>query len=106
MLRLLDTAEPVRVSDLAEQLGVTTAGATRMLDMLTTQGYITRTHMPQTDQRQVYVLLTAAGKVALNQAEQVFLQRVAQLLQPLSASEQIEFKRLLQKMNVDPQPAE
>ncbi len=45
--------EKLRVGDLAEPLGLTTAGTTRMLDTLEGLSYITRSRTPNTDQREV-----------------------------------------------------
>ncbi len=96
MLRLLSIDTKVRVSDLSEALGVTTAGTTRMLDKLEAMGYAVRSRMDQYDQRQVYVTLTEAGARALHEAEEVFLERVQMLLQGLSLEEQVALAHLLQ----------
>jgi MarR family transcriptional repressor of emrRAB len=90
--------EMVRVGDLAEPLGVTTAGITRMLDTLEGLGYITRSRTPNTDQRQVYVTLTDAGAQALQVADQVLLGRVQVLIEHLDASERDELAILLRKL--------
>ncbi len=94
MLRLLVTQERTRVSDLAERLGLTTAGSTRMLDTLEAQGYINRMRMPETDQREVYVTLTAPGHEALRLANLVYLRRVAEMVERLSPAERVELARL------------
>ncbi len=60
--------EIMRVGDLAEPLGLTTAGITRMLDTLEGFGYITRSRTPNTDQREVYVTITDGGTEALQAA--------------------------------------
>jgi DNA-binding MarR family transcriptional regulator len=99
MLRLLAAETATRVGDLAERLGLTTAGATRMLDTLEALGYARRFRAPHTDQRQVYVALTPEGERALQQADQVFFERVRARVQGLSAAERATLARLLQKMN-------
>jgi len=99
MLRLLSADTMVRVSDLSEQLGVTTAGTTRMLDKLESLGYAARSRMDQYDQRQVYVTLTPAGAVALREAEDIFLERVQTLLNKLSPAEQATLAHLLQSLS-------
>jgi len=99
MLRLLSSDTLVRVSDLSEQLGVTTAGTTRMLDKLESLGYAARSRMDQHDQRQVYVTLTPEGAVALHQAEDVFLERVQSLLDKLSSTERATLAHLLQAIS-------
>jgi DNA-binding MarR family transcriptional regulator len=99
MLRLLSLDTKVRVSDLSEQLGVTTAGTTRMLDRLESLGYAVRSRMDQYDQRQVYVTLTTEGAVALREAEEVFLERVQAILHRLSPAEQETLAHLLQLLS-------
>lgn len=88
----------VRVGDLAEPLGLTSAGITRMLDTLEGLSYITRSRTPNTDQREVYVTLTDTGAQALQAANQVLLERVKTLVERLDARERGELVTLLQKM--------
>ncbi|MBV9256388.1 MAG: MarR family transcriptional regulator [Ktedonobacteraceae bacterium] len=90
--------ETVRVSDLAEPLGLTTAGITRMLDTLEGLGYITRSRSPHTDQREVYVTLTDAGTQALQVANQVLLERIQVLMENLDARERADLVTLLRKL--------
>ncbi len=96
MLREVLAQDRMRVSDLAERLGLTTAGSTRMLDTLESLGYISRTRIPATDQREVYVTLTAAGQEALRLANVVYLQRVAAMTARLLPAERSELARLFQ----------
>jgi DNA-binding MarR family transcriptional regulator len=95
-LRLLASEHSMRVSDLADQLGLTTAGATRMLDTLETQGYATRARLPLADQREVHVTLTEAGGRALAQADAVYFERVFASVQKLSLEERRTLAKLLQ----------
>ena len=99
MLRLLSVVAPVRVRDLGEQLGLTTAGTTRMLDRLEALGYVVRSRAAHSDQRQVYVTLSRAGEQALREADAVFLERVRLMLSGLSATERVALVYLLQKLN-------
>lgn len=99
MLRLLSMDTKVRVSDLSEELGVTTAGTTRMLDKLESLGYAARSRMDQYDQRQVYVTLTIEGAVALREAEYIFLERVQAILNRLSPAERATLAHLLQLLD-------
>jgi DNA-binding MarR family transcriptional regulator len=98
MLRLLSLEKAVRVGDLAEALGLTTAGATRMLDKLTGMGYALRTRDPSSDQRQVYVRLTETGQQALDAADAIFLKRVQETLNALNETERATLAGLLYKM--------
>jgi DNA-binding MarR family transcriptional regulator len=101
MLRLLTVDSPVRVGDLGVQLGLTTAGTTRMLDKLEAMGYAKRSRTDQRDQRQVYVLLTLPGAVALRDAEGVFLERVQASLKNLSPTERATLALLLHVLSKD-----
>ncbi len=87
-----------RVGDIATLLQVTTAGATRMLDTITSLGYATRYRSPQVDQRQVHVALSPAGRDALAQSDRAFNLRVAASLAPLSASERQTLAALLERL--------
>ena len=99
MLRLLSTDTPVRVGDLGEQLGLTTAGTTRMLDKLESLGYAARSRSERADQRQVYVTLTPQGASALQEAEGVFLERMRALLNKnLDPAQRATLARLLQAL--------
>jgi DNA-binding MarR family transcriptional regulator len=99
MLRLLHIDTQVRVGDLGEQLGLTTAGTTRMLDKLEAMGYAKRSRTDQHDQRQVYVALTLPGAIALRDAEGVFLERMHTFLKVLSPAERTTLAQLLCKLS-------
>lgn len=98
LAELSTAAPPVRVSDLAERLGVTSAGATRMLSKLEDFGYVSRVREPEGDQREVYVTLTGDGSQALLDANDVYFERVARELERLNDDEQNELARLLDKL--------
>jgi len=95
MLRLLKVDTPVRVGDLGVELGLTTAGTTRMLDKLEAMGYAKRSRTDQRDQRQVYVSLTLPGAIALRDAEGVFVERIQASLKNLSSTERATLAQLL-----------
>ena len=103
MLRLLKVDTPVRVGDLGVELGLTTAGTTRMLDKLEAMGYAKRSRTDQRDQRQVYVTLTLPGAIALRDAEGVFLERIQASLKNLSPIEQETLAQLLHTLNENEQ---
>jgi len=107
MLGLLSRETPVRVGDLGEQLGLTTAGTTRMLDKLESLGYAARSRAAHSDQRQVFVMLTPSGEQALREAEAVFLGRVHSMLGGLSATERVALVHILRRLNyqADVQPS-
>jgi DNA-binding MarR family transcriptional regulator len=88
----------VRVSDLAAQLDVTVAGATRMVDKLVALGYVQRYQRPEADQRQVQVALTPAGSEALAAADRVFAAHVASTLSCLDDTQRAQLAALLQRI--------
>jgi DNA-binding MarR family transcriptional regulator len=98
MLRLLKEDTQVRVGELGEQLGLTTAGTTRMLDKLEAMGYAKRSRTDQHDQRQVYVSLTPPGAIALRDAEAVFLERMQASLQNLNKTQRVTLAQLLRAL--------
>jgi DNA-binding MarR family transcriptional regulator len=87
-----------RVGDIAAQLQLTAAGATRMLDTLEALGYATRYRSPTEDQRQVYVALTLVGRAALDQSDRAFYERVAASLAPLTGAERQTLATLLGRL--------
>ena len=99
MLRLLSPEQGIRVGDLGEELGLTTAGTTRMLDKLEALGYAERVRDQFSDQRQVYVTLTSAGKRALNEADAIFFARVRSTLVGLDEMERAALAHLLCLVN-------
>lgn len=103
MLRLLKVDTPVRVGDLGVELGLTTAGTTRMLDKLEAMGYAKRSRTDQRDQRQVYVSLTLPGAIAFRDAEAVFLERIQASLKNLSPTELATLAQLLEALSENEQ---
>jgi DNA-binding MarR family transcriptional regulator len=99
VLLLLHAETPVRVGDLAEQLGLTTAGTTRMLDRLEELGFAARSRAANSDQRQVYVSLTPLGAQALLEADAVFLERVQASLSALTGTERSILLEVLRKLH-------
>jgi DNA-binding MarR family transcriptional regulator len=87
-----------RMSDLAQRLGLTAAGATRMVDMLQGRGYVRRFRAPGEDQRQVYVAATPAGTAALAEADRAFEERVRRSLESLTPEERAWLGDLLRRV--------
>ena len=99
ILSSLDTETGMRVGDLGELTGLTTAGTTRMLDKLESLGYAARSRSAANDQRQVYVTLTAAGAQALRESEEVLLERVRFSLRALNVVERVALIHILERLN-------
>lgn len=104
MLHLIKQAQSTRVGALAERLGLTMAGATRMLDRLEEQGYLVRTRaVPgQGDKREVYISLTDAGQAALQAADTVFEQHVRASITHLTAEQVGQLTVLLRLVTQPP----
>lgn len=72
------------VSDLGEEMGITSAAASQLLDKLVQQGLVMRTEDPQ-DRRNKLITLTKAGMQVSEksmQARQEWLDRLAERLSP------------------------
>lgn len=99
ILSSLSAEMGMRVGDLGELTGLTTAGTTRMLDKLESLGYASRSRSAANDQRQVYVTLTAAGAQALRESEEILLERVRLSLRALNAVERVALIHILERLN-------
>jgi DNA-binding MarR family transcriptional regulator len=91
-------AGSVRAGDLAEFLGITSAGATRMLNRLEDDGYVSRSRDPEADQREVYIAPTTAGVEALRAANEVYFELVERRLERLDDGEREALARLMEKL--------
>ncbi len=72
------------VSDIGEELGITNAAASQMLERLVQQGLILRSEDP-TDRRQKQIVLTDKGRQILResiQARQLWMEELSQVLSP------------------------
>jgi len=84
LLEALRGAAERTVGELAEAAGVAPPTATRMLDCLARDGYVTRRHS-ESDRRAVLVALTPAGTEAVEAAYEhveAFRRRVFEALEP------------------------
>jgi len=67
------------MGEFANELGLTTGGATRLVDRLIERDLVARVHCP-TDRRTLYVAVTRAGVLALEQATDQYLEALDCLL--------------------------
>ena len=84
LLESLRDADELTVGVLAEAAGVAPPTATRMLDCLARDGYVTRRHS-ESDRRSVLVSLTPSGRDAVQAAHDqisAFRRRVYESLEP------------------------
>ncbi|NMP24218.1 MarR family winged helix-turn-helix transcriptional regulator [Sulfobacillus harzensis] len=91
------THGPIKVSELALRLNISSPAVSQMIDKLASDGLVIRSGMGS-DQRLVGVGLTEAGRTAVNEALNAFESRVSTLLRGFSEQEKQELLHLLKKM--------
>jgi len=99
----LDHAEGgrMRMSDLASRLLLSRSGATRLVDRLERDGFISRDSCPS-DARGSFAVLTPAGAAKLESARKTHLAGIRRLyLDPLSADEQEQLGAAWEKIDAD-----
>ena len=96
MLRIkLSQGERLRMCDLAEQVAVTTGGATRLVDGLIQEGLVER-RSDLTDRRVQLVALTATGSARLDEAVATHLEELeTELFARLSGDDVAHLDRIL-----------
>ncbi len=94
---LAQSEGPVGPHALAQQLLVSPGAVTQLLDLLERQGRIRR-QTRQSDRRMSLVTLTAGGRRVLALAQPAVAEATDRALAGLSANEQRQLMRLLQKL--------
>ena len=94
---LAQAESPPGPQELAQQLLVSPGAVTQLLDLLERQGRIRR-HSHKSDRRMSVVMLTAAGRRVLAQAQPAVAQATDRASAGLSTNEQRQLMRLLQKL--------
>ncbi|MFI6288107.1 MarR family winged helix-turn-helix transcriptional regulator [Streptomyces sp. NPDC051018] len=69
----------LRMQELADRLGVTPGGLTRIVDRLVSRGWIERDR-PSSNRREVYAVLTYDGRRAMTRARAVYLRVLRETL--------------------------
>lgn len=90
-------AGPLSPAELADQLGVTRATVTGLVDTLERSGLVTRTPSAD-DRRMMLVELTTRGEKLLQRVLPAHFRQMAWLMQPLDETERKMFVRLLTKV--------
>jgi len=94
-----------RTHDLAAGLGMTSGGASKLVDRLSALGYCRRLPNPG-DRRSSLLTLTPAGRRRLAQAGQALNEELERLLGPVLSEAQItEFARALRALRAPSAPA-
>ncbi|MFK7885574.1 MAG: MarR family winged helix-turn-helix transcriptional regulator [Gammaproteobacteria bacterium] len=89
--------QQMRRIDLAQCIGLTASGVTRMLNPMEKIGLIEKLASDR-DARVSLVKLTIAGQRLLGEAEVSFTHYAEKMLQPFSETERKQFGRLIEKM--------
>ena len=99
-LRVLLTAHPMRIGDLANTLEIVPRSATTMVDGLERAGFVAR-RMDPVDRRSVLVLATAQGRNLIARLAEERRASAEALFARLSAAEKSELLRLLESLGQD-----
>ncbi|HBN15945.1 MAG: transcriptional regulator [Gammaproteobacteria bacterium] len=86
--------QKLRRIDLAQQVGLSASGVTRLLNPMEKTGLIDKEQVER-DARVSLVTLTSAGKKILNDASATFEQTAQSVLQPLKQKDCSELQRLI-----------
>ena len=95
-LRQIHYRGECNISDIGEELGVTNAASSQMLDRLVQQGLVTRIENLQ-DRRNKQIALTLKGEMILSDSMQVRQQWLATLFERLTPE---EAKTIMKAMNI------
>jgi DNA-binding MarR family transcriptional regulator len=85
-LSVLARRQPLRMSDLAEALGMTAASASALIDRMVQRGFVTRRSDPD-DRRTVLVELSRRGQRILDVMERGSSEHFTRMIEKMTASE-------------------
>ena len=103
VLRIVAEApEPLRMADLADRLDVVPRSATSMIDALESAGLVDR-QPDLADRRSIRLTLTAAGAGLLERMRAVRVAKAEELFGKLTAPEQQELARMLERVLDEPE---
>jgi DNA-binding MarR family transcriptional regulator len=85
-MSLLARKQPLRMGDLAEDLGMTPASATALIERMTQRGFVTRRSDPD-DRRTVLVELSRRGQHILDVMERGSSDHFGRLIEKMTADE-------------------
>lgn len=92
----------LRMSELAEQLAITTGGVTRLVDRIAQAGYVERRPCPD-DRRVQWVALTPDGLDKITEATDIHLADLQrELFDRLDADDVEDLVRIMSKLRADP----
>ncbi|MGN6362453.1 MAG: MarR family winged helix-turn-helix transcriptional regulator [Thermomicrobiales bacterium] len=88
---------PLTVSEVADCLYISHSAASRAVDRLVRDGFMSRQENPD-DRRQKQLTLTPEGSQLVSEMEGIFASRLTPLIDALDADEQAQLRRLLIRM--------
>ena len=94
-LSVLARRQPLRMSDLAEALGMTAASASALIDRMVQRGFVTRRSDPD-DRRTVLVELSRRGQRILDIMERGSSDHFTRMIEKMTASERDALATTLQ----------
>jgi len=97
VLRLMADSGPMRVSDVAREIGLSASSVTGLFDRLEAEGYVER-RRGQEDRREVTVRLTDVARRILDDAQAQIVTEVERLFAPLSDEDLETITRLIAKL--------
>lgn len=97
MLMVIREQEPVTVKMLAEQLRVSPASASAMVDRLVDMGALTR-EQSQVDRRQVVIRLTDLAVRSLGSVEEFILESIAELIDMLGPEDAAKWEAVYTRL--------
>jgi DNA-binding MarR family transcriptional regulator len=97
LLKELEAEGSLTVTEAAQRLGTTAAGATGLLDRMARAGLIERSR-DEADRRLVWVRMSATGAALLNRAHQKRREILAELFQALTPAELAQLVALYEKV--------
>jgi MarR family transcriptional regulator, 2-MHQ and catechol-resistance regulon repressor len=89
--------EQLTMGELAQQVGLTTGGVTRLVDRMVAGGHVERI-ASATDRRVLFAALTDKGKATLSEASEVHAADVRAVFEGFSDRELAVFGRLLDRL--------
>ncbi|MBI1937395.1 MAG: MarR family transcriptional regulator [Ignavibacteriales bacterium] len=98
VLEILNRLGTVPLKKISEEMMVTGANITCVVDNLEKEGFVKRIHSKE-DRRVVYAELTNSGKNKLNQIMPEYLESLVDITNKLSEDEQNRLINLLEKFN-------
>jgi len=103
MVRLVRAPDArLTMTELSQELSVTSGGATRMVDRMVERGLVERQDCPS-DRRAIYVSLTDAGSLAVSEATTIHLDGLDRhLFGPLDHDDRVALAIALEKLGTDP----